>query len=185
MQEALETLEWLTKYGFIDIFFGIGVIGIVLGLVRRIVPANYDQLHIDAVNGAAYAIPGADNVPNSLMFRLSNAGQTNIFITRCYFKAAIRPWFFLWLVPLSTRTKVHPLSRKITHKNAFELKFEGNSPGFSNYEAMIKPGNSSGISTFLALSEPVGQDVFNERNCGTIYVEYATSGKRGIHVLRV
>jgi len=161
MQSILENLEWLANYGFIDLIFGIGVVGLLANFLRRLLPANYDQLHIDAVNGGPCSIPGDPKVQHTLAFRLSNAGQTNIFVTRCYFRARSRPWFLLWLIPLRTSTKVHPLSMKITHKDAYELKFMGNTPGFSNYETMIASGNSRGATTFLPLTEPVPQKILD------------------------
>ena len=58
MQSILENLEWLAKYGFIDLIFGIGVVGLLANFLRRLLPANYDHLHIDAVNGGPCSIQG-------------------------------------------------------------------------------------------------------------------------------
>ena len=185
MQSILDTLKWLAEYGFIDIIFGVGVIGFLARVIKKALPSNYDHLHISISPGAAVSIPGAGQVPQSIRFTLSNAGQANLFVARAYFRPKLRHWWSLWLKRTPTNIRVNPKSLRIAHKDAFELKFQGNNPGFSNYEALVQPGHPSGQTTWLALDQPLNQKDIDNRLCGVLYVEYATSGKQGRHVVRV
>ena len=182
---TLGWLEWLAKYGFIEIFFGIGIIGFVARLMKKAVPSNYDHLHITVLPGGAVQIPGDPHVPNSVRFVLNNAGQTNLFVARAYFRPKFRRWWSLWLWRKSTAIRIHPLSYRIPQKDAYELKFTGNNSGFTNYETLVPPAHSTGQVTWLPLQEPLQQSEVDKRHSGVIYVEYATSGKQGVHVVRV
>ena len=186
MSEILEFLEKLAKYGIIDIIFGIGVIGFIVKLIRRAFPTNYDHLHVNISIGGAVFIPGPGKVLNSINFQLANAGQTNFYVARAYFRAKQRPWWTLWLFPLKTKTIVHPASARIMDKDAFELKFIGNQPQyFTDFETLIRPGSSNSQLTFLAVEQPLQQSLIDNRRCGTIYIEYAVSGQQGIHRTRI
>lgn len=185
MKSILDTLEWLAKYGFIDIIFGIGVVGFLAGVIKKAFPSNYDHLHVSVCPSGAVSIPGAGQVPQSIMFTLGNAGQTNLYVARAFFRPKLRRWWTLWLKRFPTRLRVHSKSLRIAHKDAFELKFLGNHPGFSNYEALVQPGHSKGQITWLALEHPVQQIEIDNRRCGVLYIEYATSGKQGLHAVRV
>jgi hypothetical protein len=90
MKSVLDALEWLAKYGFIDIIFGIGIVGFVARLMQKALPSNYDHLHVTVSPGGAVQIPGDPNVPNSVRFILNNAGQTNLSVARAYFRPKFR-----------------------------------------------------------------------------------------------
>lgn len=183
----LKTLEWLAKYGFIDIIFGIGVVGFIARLVAKAFPSNYDHLHVHVSRGGPVSIPRAGQLNHSLSILIRNAGQTNFYIARAYFRAKQRSWKTLWLVRHKTDLTVHPEAYRITDKDAFELKFPCNSStGFTDYETLVRPGPSNnGVTTWLPLTDEVSQDDIDNRTCGVLYIEYATSGKQGVHVVKV
>lgn len=183
----LDMLEWLARYGFIDILFGIGVIGFLAKLIKKALPNNYDHLHVHVSSGGPVSIPGAGPLNHSFSIEIRNAGQTNFYIARAFFRPKLRSWKTLWLIQQQTELKVHPESHRITDKDAFELKFLGASQaGFTDYEALVRPGSSShGVTTWLPLEEPISQNIINERRCGVLYIEYATTGRQGVHVVRV
>jgi len=185
MKPFLETMEWLHRHGFIEIFFGIGIFGFLARLVQKGFPSNYDHLHVTVIPGGPVHIPGDPHVPNSMKIILSNAGQTNFYIARAYFRPKFRRWWSLWILRKATKIKIHALSYRIPHKDAFELKFPGNTPSFSNYEAIVPPGHSTGRITWLPLQQPLQQSEIDKRRCGVLYIEYATAGKQGIHVVRL
>jgi hypothetical protein len=185
MKSILDRLEWFTKYGFTEMVFGFGVIAFLARIVRKAFPMNYDHLHISVSPGGAVSIPGAAG-QQSIVFTLSNAGQTNVYVARAFFRSKLRRWWWLWLKRTPTKLRVHPLSAKIAHKDAFELKFQGpQQPLFSSYEAYLPPGTVGAQITWLALEQRVQQVEIENRRCGVLYIEYATSGKQGVHTVRV
>jgi len=183
----LETLEWLTKYGFIEIFFGLGVVGLLARLIRKVLPSNYDHLHVDVFGSGPVTIPRVtDTIPHSFSIALRNAGNTNLYVARAYFRPKLRRWWSLWLRRSPTRLKVHPKAYRIIDKDAIELKFSGGQNNFTEYETLVRPGASTqAVTTWLPLSEAANQEDINKRQCGVLYVEYATWGKQGVHVVRV
>jgi hypothetical protein len=81
---------------------------------------------------------------------------------------------------------VHPQSYRIADKDAFELKSSQKQDSFTEYEALVRPGDSQrDVTTWLPLSEAASQEDIDKRRCGVLYVEYATTGKQGVHVVRV
>jgi hypothetical protein len=185
MTGLLNFLEKLAKYGIIDIIFGIGVVGFLVRLIQKVMPSNYEHLHINVSIGGPVSIPGAGQVEQSISFILNNAGQTNFYVARAYFRPKFRRWWFLWLKRTPTNVIIHPRSFRIAGKDAFELKFQGEHPWFSDYETLVRPGRSGGQPTWLALEQPMHQSDIDNRNCGVLYIEYATTGKQGVHVVRV
>lgn len=190
MSIMLDTLEWLARYGFIDIIFGIGVISFLRRLIRRALPTNYEFLHVDVSPGVPGFIPDYNgkqvNVDQSFSLRISNSGRSNFYVARAYFRAKQRRWRTLWLWRTPTQIRVHPRSARIADKDAFELKFPDKRPEyFEEYEALIRPGSLNGQMTWLALEQPVEQRLIDKRRCGVLYVEYATSGRQGVHRVRV
>ena len=182
----METLKWLAEYGLIDIFFGLGVVGMLAGLMRKVLPSNYEQLHTSVVAGGPMTIQTGP-VGNSIQFQIKNAGTTNFYIARVYFRAERRSPKKLWLGWRKTPLRVNPDSARIAEKkNAFELKFLGQQAQFlTDLEALIRPGSSNSQTTWLALEEPLPAELIESRNCGILYIEYATQGKQGTHVIRV
>ncbi len=182
----LNALEWLAKYGFIDIIFGIGVIGFLAQLIRKAFPTNYEHLHVNVSMGGPVSIPPEIRVPQSFQIQLSNAGQVNLYIARAYFRAKQRQWWTLWLWNKPTQLRIHPRSDRIIDKDAFELKFPAQQPNyFTEYEALIRPGHPKRQTTWLAIEQPVEQLLINQRRCGALYIEYATSNKQGVHKINV
>lgn len=185
IETVLTKLEWLAKYGFIDIIFGVGVTGLAWRLIRRVIPNNLDGIDVNLSQGGAVTILG-QRVEQSLTIEIGNSSGKNCYIGRAYFSATQRRWWTLWLKRSSTRLRVYPKSKRITAKKAFELKFPGQNMQFlSEYETIIRPGHTNVQSTFLALEEPVSQDIIEARCCGVLYLEYATSDTQGVHRLRV
>lgn len=183
----METLKWLAEYGLIDIFFGLGVVGFIASLIRKALPSNYKHLHTSVTAGGPVTIQTGP-VGNSIWFHIRNAGQTNFYIARAYFRAERRSPFKLWLGWSRTPLRVHPDSARIAEKDgAFELKFSGQQQPqfFTAYEALVQPGSGNSQTTWLALEEPLPSALIESRNCGVLYVEYATSGKQGTHVIRL
>lgn len=113
----LEKLEWLTKYGFIDIVFGVGVLSFLVNLIRKAIPSNYEHLHISISMGEAVSIPPNVTTQQSFNIYLSNAGQVNFYIARAYFRTKQRKWWSLWLWDKATQLYIHPKSDRIAHKN--------------------------------------------------------------------
>lgn len=191
MNKILTTLEWLAKYGFIDIFFGIGVIGVISSLaklIRKSFPINHEDLHIDISQGGPVSIPPDIITQQSFNIQLSNSGKFNIYIARAYFLAKQRVWWTLWFWNKPTELAVHPGSHRITKKgNAFELKFSYAKQNiFEEHETLLRwKSDTNKQSTWLALSQPVAQQLINNRTCGTLYIEYATLDKRGVHKVKV
>lgn len=188
MHKILEISEWMTRYGIYDILTILGVFTFIGNMIRRGFPSNYEHLHISASLAAGtFSIPPNVRVPQAFSIQLSNAGQTNLYIARAYFKSTQRAWWTLWLWGQPTALRVHPRSDRIADKdNAFELKFDGERPNhLTEYEALIPPGHNNRRSTWLALEQPVEQRLINNRKCGILYVEYATSNKQGIHKVRL
>lgn len=182
----METLKWLSEYGLIDIFFGLGVVGFIAGLIRKVLPSNYEHLHTSVISGGPVTIQTGP-VNNSIQFHLRNVGQANFYIARAYFRAGRRSSWKLWLGWRRTPLRVHPDSARIAEKkNAFELKFSGQQPlFFTEYEALVRPGSSNSQATWLALEDPLPPELIESRNCGVLYIEYATNAKQGIHVVRI
>lgn len=46
MDLMMKWLEWLAKYGIIDIIFGVGIISLVVRFLHRFFPRNLDHLHV-------------------------------------------------------------------------------------------------------------------------------------------
>lgn len=182
-----DILEWSAKYGVIDIILGLGVLSFLGKLIRKAFPANYEHLHISVSLGGPVSILPNITAQQSFLIQLSNAGQTNLYIARAYFRARQRKWWTLWFWDRPTRLHVHPNSDRIADKdNAFELKFTGQQPNFfTEYEALVRPGHANRQVTFLALEQPIEQHLIDNRNCGVLYVEYATSNKQGVHKIKV
>jgi hypothetical protein len=181
----LETLEWLAKYGFIDIIFGVGIFGLAWKFLRKFVHSNYSHLHVSLSRGDQMQIHGED-VDSSIRIDIRNSGSTNFYIARAYFKEKLRPWWLLWFLPIKTKLKVHPSSDRISDKDAYELKFSGSTlGGLTEYEALVTPGHGNGVTTFLALTENAADEIIQNRKCGVLYIEYAVSGKQGIHRVRL
>jgi hypothetical protein len=184
MCEVLDTLEWLAKYGFVDIIFGVGILGFLSRRLREIIPSNYDHLHVNVTPGGRVGI-SVGMIDHSLQIQLRNSGQSNCYVARAHFRPKLRQRRGLWLKPTPTRVMVHPVSDRITDKDAFELKFLGRESIFNDYETLIRPGHSAVQVTWLAVVEPVQQEDINNRCCGKLYIEYAVSGKQGLHVERI
>jgi len=181
----LNTLEWLAKYGFIDIIFGLGITGILWKFLRRFVPSNYPHLHVQLLPGPTVAIRG-QRINTTIRVDIRSSGANNIYIARAYFRPKLRPGWLLWLKPWPTKLKVHPASDRIADKDAYELKFQGDHPrGFTEYEALVRPGHENGVWTWLALAEAASGEMIQERKCGDLYIEYATSDYQGIHKVRL
>lgn len=182
----LETLEWLAKYGFIDIIFGLGVVSLLWRILRKYLPSNYAQLHINLSIGPVLNIRG-EVIPTTVQFNIRNSGTKNFYIARAYFRPKIRPWWLLWLCPISTKLKVHSASDRISEKDAYELKFTNQNlgQGLTEYESLVKPGHGNGVVTVLALSQKVSDETIQNRLCGKIYIEYAVAGQQGVHRVRV
>lgn len=182
----METLKWLAEYGLIDIFFGLGVVGLIAGLIRKVLPSNYAHLHTNVAAGGPITIQTGP-VGNSIQFHIKNAGTANFYIARAYFRSERRSPWKLWLGWRRTPLRVHPDSGRIAEKdNAFELKFCGQQPQFlTDLEALVQPGSSNSQTTWLALEAPLPSELVESRNCGVLYIEYATQGKQGTHVIRV
>ncbi len=186
MSTLLETLEWMARYGFIDILFGIGVITLIGNLIAKLLPSNYKHLHVNVSPGGPVNIPRVGQVPQSIEFHFRNSGQANFYIARAYFRPKQRRWFLIWAKEINTKLRVHPQSDRITDRDAFELKFPGQRPlYFTEYEALVRPGHQNVKTTWLALESPLSQDLINKRRCGVLFLEYATSGKQGKHRVRV
>jgi hypothetical protein len=175
----LECFEWLAKYGFIDIIFGIGALSFLGALIRKVIPSNCEYLHVDAHIGGEVTIPRAGKLKNSYAIKMRNSGSFNIYVSRAYFRSKQRMWCYLWTLQ-PTQLRVHPDSYRIADKDAFELKFNNDKGStFTDYETLINPKKEKG--TFLPLEKPVKQEDITARKCGVLYIEYATQGKQGIH----
>jgi len=186
MTPILDTLEWLARYGFIEIFFGIGTVGLLWRMLHRFVPSNYRYLHVDISSGSSVTIRG-ETINTAVRIDIRSSGSTNFYIARAYFRPTLRPWWLFWLFPRPTRLKVHPESDRIADRDAYELKFqEGQRPGgFTEYEALVRPGHANGEWTWLALTEAASKEMIRKRLCEVLYIEYATAGHQGIHRVRL
>ncbi len=184
--KILELLEWLTKYGFIDIIFGLGVVSLLWRILRKYLPSNYPLLHINLSRGPVLKIRGED-IPTTVQINIRNSGLNNFYIARAYFRPKLRPFWLLWLYPMPTQLKGHPASDRISEKDAYELKFQvqNQAQGLTEYEALVKPGHDNGVMTALALTQEASAEMIQNRSCGKIYIEYAVAGQQGIHRVRV
>lgn len=166
----METLEYLAKYGFIDIFFGIGALGIISRLVSRVVPSNLDELHVSA----DFVVQN-----NPLFFvQISNAGGRNIYISRAYFK----PKKGLFQKNKNTISpNVRGNFKNIT-QNFYELRF---GEGTREYDYLLKPGYENKASTGLQLDSMPSTLETGAGLFGKVVIEYATYDKQGKHVIPV
>lgn len=179
-------LEFGSKFGLIDIFFGIGIPAFLWSMIRKQAPRNYPYLHVSVSSGSNVSIPPNQvNIP-SISFSISNSGSSNFYIARAYFLPIKRSWKTKFL-PTKTYLKVHPYSDRIADKsNAFELKFLGKESNlFTEYETIIRPGHENRKQTWLALAEPLVTEMIINRDCGTLFIEYATKDYQGVHKVRV
>lgn len=173
LKPIMDILEYLSKYGLIDIFFGIGILGIVSRLVSRVIPSNLDELHVNA----DFVV---QNTP--LMFvQIANAGRKNIYISRAYFKPRPHRWPFSknkHALALSLRGNFRNLSL-----NFYELRF--GTEGSREYDCLVKPGHDKKVSTGLQLDSLPRITETGAGRFGKIVIEYATYGKQGRHVVPV
>jgi hypothetical protein len=141
--------------------------------------------------GGPVTIPDvAEQLQHSFAIDLRNVGPANIYVARAYFRPKLRRWWFLWLRRSPTRLKVHPQAFRIASKDAFALAFKGEQAFagqqvFTEHETLIRPVPPTTVRTWLPLTEEVRQKEIEKRRCGVLYVEYATSGKQGLHVVRL
>lgn len=172
---------WVYRY-----FFGIGITGYVVKLASKALPSNYEYLHVNVTHGGPVTIPRAGRLENSLTIQLRNSGNANFYISRAYFRPKLRRWWTLGLLRTSTSLRVHPESDRISDKDAFELKFDGQDRWIlSEYETILRPGHQNVQTTWLALETRVLESAINACLCGKLYLEYATAGKQGLHAIRV
>ncbi len=171
LKPIMDILEYWAKYGFIDIFFGVGVLGIISPLVRRIVPSNLDELHVSA----DFAAQNTD----LLFVQIANAGGKNIYISRAYFKPRRYSRFYLknkHVLACSQMGNFWNLTL-----NFYELRFGKNA---GEYDCLLKPGYEHKVATGLQLDslpqEKTGTGIF-----GKVVIEYATYGKQGRHVVPI
>lgn len=167
----MDTLEHWARYGFIDIFFGIGVLGIISRLVSRALPSNLHELHVSA----DFAV---QNVP-LLFVQIANAGGKNIYISRAYFKPRTWDRFFSrdeYALAPSQRGNFKNLTL-----NFYEMRF---GEGAREYDCLLKPGYDRKVATGLQLESlpkaKTGAGLF-----GKVVIEYATYGKQGKHVVHI
>ncbi len=182
----LEFLKIASNYGIIDIFFGIGIPAFLWRIIWLNKTKNYPFLHISISNEFLVEIsPNYKNLP-SIFFSISNSGSSNFYIARAYFLPEQRRWYTLFF-STNTNLKIHPTSDRIADKNnAFELKFKGEDRNyFTEYEAIVRPGHHNRKHTWLALAEPVTENMIKTRNCGMLFIEYATKEFQGVHKIRV
>ena len=181
-----EFLKSASDYGLIDIFFGIGIPAFLWSLIRKRAPRNYPYLHVSVSEGHSDFIPPNHQNLCAIIFSISNSGNSNFYIARAYFIPTRSSWITLFLA-IKTPIKVHPFSDKIADKNnAFELKFISDDPIiFTEYETIIRPSHKNRKQTFLALTEPLTLEMIQNRNCGTLYIDYATREFQGTHKIRV
>lgn len=183
----MELLATLSKYGIIDIFFGVGIPTFLWALLIKKFPKNFNRLHVSISNGPVVQIPPKGENSTSMKISLRNSGGTNLYVARAYFKTSQKKWYSLFLWNHKTELSVHPSSDRIADKgNAFELKFCGEPPKyFTEFEVLIKPGGMNGVWTWLALSKPISDAQISEKGCGTLYIEYATQDYQGLHVVKI
>ena len=183
----MELLANLSKYGIIDIFFGVGIPTFLWALLVKKFPKNFNRLHVSISEGPIVQIPPKGEKLNSMKISLRNSGSTNLYVARAYFKSSQKKWFTLFLWDHKTELGVHPASDRIADKgNAFELKFSGEPPYyFTEFEVLIKPGGLNGVWTWLALSIPISDSQISEKRSGTLYIEYATQDFQGLHVVQI
>jgi hypothetical protein len=168
----MDTLKFLAEYGLLDIFFGIGVLGFIYKLFIKVVPANLDELHVNA------------DFPlqqQALFFvQLSNAGAKNIYISRAYFKPKKRRFFFF-----KNKYALTPeIRRNYTNlsQGFYELRFGENQ---KEYDILIKPGYENKAATGFGISTTPSSQSLGDGNFGKIVIEYSTYGKQGRHVVKV
>jgi len=166
----MDTLEYWAKYGLIDIFFGIGVLGIISRLVSRVIPSNLDELHVSADFVA-------QNTP-LLFVQIANAGGKNIYISRAYFKPRPHSWLFKNKHVLAPSLRGNFWNLTL---NFYELKF--GSEGTREYDSLVKPGQK--VATGLQLDSLPQTTETGAGRFGKIVIEYATYGKQGRHVVSV
>lgn len=170
--ELFTSLEWLAKYGFIDIFFGLGVLGFVYKLFQRAIPRNLDELSVSV---------DFESRNNHLLYiQISNSGGKNIYISRAYFKPRRNKWYELKKRP-SLKFLTQPNYYNLTHKH-YEVRF---SADLKSYDVLIKPGFENKQSTALGLQEIPEYRVLGEGLYGKLTIEYSTYGKQGKHVICV
>lgn len=168
----MEYLEWLSKYGFIDIFFGIGVLSVVYRMFIKIVPRNLDDLSIN--------VDFAEQNGNVLFIQIANTGGKNIYISHAYFKPRTHKFYYFrqkTIIEFTEKANFYSLN----HKH-YEVRFP---PNLQNYDVLIKPGFVNKISTGLAINNRPDNSLIGKGRFGKLIIEYSTYGKQGHHVARV
>jgi hypothetical protein len=184
---VLDSLEWLAKYGLIDIIFGIGVTGILWNFLRRRFPRRCEALVVDVAVSGTCQIPGSNGHVPSFTIHLRNTASgkdSNIYVARAYFR---KRYGFMGLFRPNGKLPVHPASERMLENDSYALKFRGQNKnvGFSDYETLILPGHEYGEMTFLALANEPTYPVREKRVSGTLFIEYASKGTMGVHRVRV
>lgn len=119
----LSDLEWLSRYGFIDIIFGIGVITFLWRVIRRHWPRNLPGLQIDTrldppPHVTHVEIEGTRR--SAIFIIITNVAAANVYITKASFRAYYRRLlFWKW----KTKLRILPVASKDIQHKEYELKF--------------------------------------------------------------
>ena len=168
----MTNLKFLAEYGFIDIIFGIGSLGIISRLVTKLMPSNLDELHVNA----DFSAPNS----NLLFVQISNSGGRNIYISRVFFKPRAHEKIMFrnkYVLAINPRANFKNISRKF-----YELRF---GDGTKDYDCLLKPGFENKVSTALQLDSLPSYPETGSGLFGKVVIEYATYGKQGKHVIKI
>ena len=167
----LETLKWLAEHGFIDMFFGFGVLTFVYQLFRRVTPSNIDELEVSA---------DFDSKKDDLLYiQLTNSGNKNIYISKAYFKPfkVGYPFRRVEILNIKQRENLHVIGH-----NYYIVKFP---PNLQSLDVLLKPGIPNSIKTGFSLVEKPDEKFRNKGKLGKLVFEYSLYGKNGKHIVKL
>jgi hypothetical protein len=139
---------------------------------------NLDFLHVHVQADQVLARSNYEHYDNVLGIYLSNAGNSNVYISRAFFRDFYRRWF---IFKRKSKLPIYDSAFKDLGHNAYEIKF---GEQWLEFDTIIKPGAEK-CFTYLPLSGPASSEVIHSRSCGTLILEYFNSGKSGRHRVRV
>ena len=187
MNSILSSLEWLARYGFIDILFGIGVISLIVHGVRRLFPRNLSHLYVHASQGSFGNL--LKFYKCGLHVLIVNAENEKVFISRAFFQPYYRKFPFR---KRNTILDIHPDALRDSERDRYILQFPDKpleqqiaeqAISFSVLDVLINPGDRALAG--LALSRLLDQKTTDSILFGTVILEYSIAGRSGKHLVRV
>ena len=130
------------------------------------VPRRLESLSIGTYFSSFQATTPGDQYNYVLCLQIANQSGKPLYIVRA-----------IYFLRGSRKMPVYENAWRSSKKpNGYELKF---GPQWKSIDILIQPGERA--DTYLPLAKPVIDSVFPQGKRGTLYMEYISDGKTGIH----